>query len=103
MSGLHAHGAHAPGGPGRSRDDAPELQSLVAHALERTPFREAKRRVVTAFERAYLLEALRRHGGNVSRTARSIGMVRQSLQQKIREHGLRSEDWVQATRRGGTN
>jgi two-component system nitrogen regulation response regulator NtrX len=48
---------------------------------------------VEGFERAYLLAALRRSGGNVSRAAESIGMVRQSLQQKIRELGLRSEDW----------
>ncbi len=45
------------------------------------------------FERKFLLEALRRHGGNISRTAEAVGMVRQSLQQKIRELGLRSEDW----------
>jgi arginine utilization regulatory protein len=56
-------------------------------------FGEAKKRVVESFERSYLLDALRRHGGNVSRTAESIGMVRQSLQQKIRELGLRDEDW----------
>ena len=37
--------------------------------------------------------ALRRSRGNVSRAAESVGMVRQSLQQKIRELGLRSEDW----------
>jgi two-component system nitrogen regulation response regulator NtrX len=57
------------------------------------PFREAKRDAIESFERAYLIGALRRHGGNVSRTAESIGMVRQSLQQKIRELGLRSDDW----------
>jgi DNA-binding NtrC family response regulator len=57
------------------------------------PFREAKQGAVEAFERAYLLRALRDHGGNVSRTAEAIGMVRQSLQQKIRELGLRDEDW----------
>jgi DNA-binding NtrC family response regulator len=57
------------------------------------PFREAKQGAVEAFEREYLLRALRAHGGNVSRTAEAIGMVRQSLQQKIRELGLRDEDW----------
>jgi DNA-binding NtrC family response regulator len=57
------------------------------------PFREAKQDAVETFERAYLLRALREHGGNVSRTAEAIGMVRQSLQQKIRELGLRDEDW----------
>jgi DNA-binding NtrC family response regulator len=53
-------------------------------------FADAKRRAMIAFEKRYLLEALRRHDGNVSRTAEAIGMVRQSLQQKIREHGLRA-------------
>ena len=52
------------------------------------PFAEAKRRTIETFERAFLREALRRHNGNVSRTAESIGMVRQSLQQKMRELGL---------------
>jgi len=56
-------------------------------------FGDAKRRATERFERAYLLGALRRHGGNVSRTAEAIGMVRQSLQQKIRELGLRDADW----------
>src|SRR5262249_21373032 len=57
------------------------------------PFAEAKRRAVEHFERAFLLDALRACGGNISRAAEQVGMVRQSLQQKIRELGLRSEDW----------
>ena len=65
--------------------DAPDVAGL--------PFSEAKKRTVEGFERSYLLAALRAHGGNISRTAETIGMVRQSLQQKIRELGLRSEDW----------
>jgi DNA-binding NtrC family response regulator len=52
-------------------------------------FSEAKRQAVEQFERSFLLAALRANGGNVSRTAAAIGMVRQSLQQKIRELGLR--------------
>ncbi len=63
------------------------------------PFRDAKRSVVENFERSYLIQALRAHGGNISRTAESIGMVRQSLQQKIRELGLRSDDWNGESRR----
>jgi len=56
-------------------------------------FAEAKKRVVEDFERGFLLAALREHAGNVSRAAAAIGMVRQSLQQKIRELGLREEEW----------
>jgi len=54
-------------------------------------FSEAKREAVVEFERSYLLAALRANAGNVSRTAAAIGMVRQSLQQKIRELDLRTE------------
>ena len=60
---------------------------------EGATFAEAKRAAVNRFERSFLLRALRAHDGNISRTAESVGMVRQSLQQKIRELGLRSEDW----------
>jgi DNA-binding NtrC family response regulator len=66
----------------------------VSSDLSALPFSDAKKRAVEGFERAYLLQALRRNGGNISRTAESIGIVRQSLQQKIRELGLRSEDWT---------
>jgi DNA-binding NtrC family response regulator len=56
-------------------------------------FSEAKRQQVEQFDRAFLLSALRAHEGNVSRTALAIGMARQSLQQKIRELGLRDDEW----------
>ena len=46
-----------------------------------------------ALRARFLLDALRANDGNISRTAEAIGMVRQSLQQKIRELGLRDEDW----------
>jgi DNA-binding NtrC family response regulator len=59
---------------------------------EVTSFAEAKRRAVEQFERAYLVDVLRQHGGNISQTAEAIGMVRQSLQQKLRELGIRAED-----------
>ena len=52
-------------------------------------FSEAKRNAVDAFERAFLIDALKRHNGNISQTAEAIGMVRQSLQQKLKELGLR--------------
>jgi two-component system nitrogen regulation response regulator NtrX len=57
------------------------------------PFSDAKKRAVEDFERSFLLRALRDNDGNISRTAEAIGMVRQSLQQKIRELELRDEDW----------
>jgi DNA-binding NtrC family response regulator len=70
-----------------------EPSKSPVQVLNDVPFRDAKRHAVESFERDYLVRALRAHDGNISRTAESIGMVRQSLQQKIRELGLRSEEW----------
>ena len=74
--------------PGQSSPSDPAFQ--LADGMT---FSDAKRQTVESFERDFLLRSLRSHEGNVSRTAQAIGMVRQSLQQKIRELGLRSEDW----------
>jgi len=78
--------------------DARPLASGSSPDVSGLPFSDAKKSIVEGFERAYLLAALREHEGNISRTAEAIGMVRQSLQQKIRELGLRSEDWTDADR-----
>jgi len=48
-------------------------------------FREAKRK----FEVAYLTKQLVEHQWNVSRTAATIGLHRQSLQEKLRELNVR--------------
>ncbi len=64
-----------------------------AQPLPGQSFSDAKKSAVEGFERTYLLRALRTHDGNISRTADAIGMVRQSLQQKIRDLDLRDEDW----------
>ena len=53
--------------------------------LSEKDFREAKRQ----FEVAYLLKQLSDHHWNVSRTAATIGLHRQSLQEKLRELGIR--------------
>ncbi|HZC65233.1 MAG TPA: helix-turn-helix domain-containing protein, partial [Candidatus Dormibacteraeota bacterium] len=53
--------------------------------LSEKDFREAKRK----FEVAYLLKQLSDHHWNVSRTAASIGLHRQSLQEKLRELNIR--------------
>ena len=73
--------------------DGPAVASEASADVAGLGFADAKKRTVEHFERGFLLAALRRNDGNISRTAESIGMVRQSLQQKIRELGLRSEDW----------
>jgi DNA-binding NtrC family response regulator len=55
-------------------------------------FREAKERLVADFEREFLLDALRRHGGNISKAAEEVGMYRQNFQQKMRELGITADD-----------
>ena len=68
-------------------------QAQVAAPTPGVAFSEAKKQAVEAWERAYLLTALRQNDGNISRTAEAIGMVRQSLQQKIQALGLKKADW----------
>jgi len=76
--------------PDLALDGEPEVTAEGGAAyVPGTPFAEAKRAATERFERQFLGEALRRHGGNVSRTAEAVGMVRQSLQQKLKELGLR--------------
>ncbi|HEY4816686.1 MAG TPA: sigma-54 dependent transcriptional regulator [Candidatus Acidoferrum sp.] len=55
------------------------------NGLGEKDFREAKRK----FEVAYLTKQLVDHRWNVSRTAATIGLHRQSLQEKLRELGIR--------------
>jgi DNA-binding NtrC family response regulator len=55
-------------------------------------FREAKDHMVEAFERQFIMDALRRHGGNITKAAEEAGMYRQNFQQKMRELGITSED-----------
>ena len=77
--------------------DEPDLRlgapsvSVDARGVDIASFSEAKRRAVEDFERRFLTAALERHGGNISQTADAIGMVRQSLQQKMKELGLRAD------------
>jgi DNA-binding NtrC family response regulator len=58
----------------------------------RLSFRDAKDQVVAAFERDFLLQALRRHGGNITKAAEEVGMYRQNLQQKMRELGISADE-----------
>jgi DNA-binding NtrC family response regulator len=63
-------------------------------------FRDAKRVVVEAFERAYLEDLLRRHGGNVTGAAEQSGMLRSALQRLLRKHDLHSADFRRADASG---
>jgi DNA-binding NtrC family response regulator len=70
---------------------APGVVNLGVRADRR--FREAKRSVVEAFERSYLEDLMKRHGGNVTGAAETSGMLRSALQRLLRKHALHSADF----------
>jgi DNA-binding NtrC family response regulator len=86
----------------RALATAPEDPVLYAHLLgigSRTPaidsrrdarlsFREAKERLVSAWEREYLAGLLRKTSGNVSEVSRLSGIDRGHLYRLLKKHGL---------------
>ncbi|MES2522500.1 MAG: sigma-54 dependent transcriptional regulator [Gemmatimonadota bacterium] len=65
---------------------------VPAMMLEQTadlPFVEARERALREFDRAFLSAALARNGGNIARTARALGLHRQSLQKLLARRDLR--------------
>jgi transcriptional regulator with PAS, ATPase and Fis domain len=55
--------------------------------LAELPFADARQRAFEAFDRSFLNAALERHG-NISATARALGLHRQSLQKLLRRLGI---------------
>lgn len=72
--------ARPPGGDGAGLNVDAEMLGL--------PFTEARRRVVDAFERAYLSAALDAAGGVVAKAAEVTGVPRQSFYRLMNKHGL---------------
>jgi DNA-binding NtrC family response regulator len=67
-----------------TRVSLPAAEAVAADV----PFVQARERAVDAFERTYLTAALEKHDGNVSATARFLGMHRQSLQKMLKRLGI---------------
>jgi len=63
----------------------PKIGDEADLGMAESDFREAKRK----FEIAYLRRQLASHRWNISRTAATIGLHRQSLQERLRELGIR--------------
>ena len=59
------------------------------------PFVEARERALREFDRAFLGAALARNGGNIARTARALGLHRQSLQKLLARRDLRQPTEMQ--------
>jgi DNA-binding NtrC family response regulator len=51
-------------------------------------FKEAKQRIVDAFEVTYLKGLLERHEGNITRSAQEAGLTRYHLRELLKRHGL---------------
>jgi DNA-binding NtrC family response regulator len=52
------------------------------------PFKEAKNKLIEDFQSQFIAKALTSHGGNISQTAREVGVKRQYLHRLIREANL---------------
>jgi DNA-binding NtrC family response regulator len=66
-----------------------EEEHTVTDDMTRLPFKEAKERLLDAFERSYVAQLLERAGGNVSRAADEAGIDRNHLARLAKKHGLR--------------
>jgi two-component system response regulator AtoC len=81
---------------GAPRRDAgrrePPVLDLTPADLD-LPIPDARRRAISAFDRAYLSRLLRRTGGRVGETARLAGISERSLYDLMRRSGLRKEDF----------
>jgi DNA-binding NtrC family response regulator len=70
------------------------LEPLTIERVGDVPFVEARERALRDFDRAFLGAALARHGGNIARTARALGLHRQSLQKLLARRDLRNGEIV---------
>jgi transcriptional regulator with GAF, ATPase, and Fis domain len=74
-----------PSAPPPSGDGANVVVAPVQPGLD---FKEAKQRVVDAFELHYLKQLLERHDGNITRSAQEAGLTRYHLRELLKRHGL---------------
>lgn len=77
----------------RAESLAPSGQRISRPAVDTGPdsmldFNSAKARAISEFERAYVIRALRMHGGNVSAAARSSGKERRAFGKLVKKYGI---------------
>jgi len=70
---------------------APEASALSWDPTDDFP--TAKQKIVERFERDIFTAALEKHGGNISKAARALGLHRQNLQQKLRQLEISADDY----------
>jgi len=81
--------------PAEVREADGDLETSILAGIDATPgqtgLKEAIREATLKLERAFIGRALDQTGGNVTHTARLLKISRKSLQNKMKELGLRSE------------
>lgn len=70
-----------------------EVQAPRLRLAADEPFRTAKARIVTEFERRYLKHMLRHHQGNISKAARAADKNRRAFWQLMRKHEIAAEPY----------
>jgi hypothetical protein len=68
-----------------------ELTPTRTRLIADEPFRAAKARIVTDFERRYLKQMLKHHQGNISKAARAADKNRRAFWQLMRKHEIAAE------------
>lgn len=69
---------------------ATHAMDAVDDDLVTLSFAEARAKALERFDRQFLSAALARNNGNIARTARSLGLHRQSLQKLMARRGIKS-------------
>ena len=69
-------------------DDVDLPGSFKSEVSEGGSFRDSKAQAIEQFERAYLINLLTSHQGNITRAARRAGKERRSFQRLLRKYGL---------------
>jgi DNA-binding NtrC family response regulator len=70
-----------------------EERLSVPHDWLKQPLRVARQKLLTEFERAYLVGLLQDTGGKIGQTANRAGIQPRSLFDKMKRLGLRKEDY----------
>lgn len=85
VSELSARGPRWAGSP--AQGDQPAADTFEFD--DTLPFRVAKERVVSHWERWYVTALVQRHGGNLSQAARAVRMDRTHLRDLVVRHRVR--------------
>jgi DNA-binding NtrC family response regulator len=72
------------------RGSSVEVEEAESEVRADRTFKSAKREIVESFEKKYLVDLMRSHGGNVTAAAQTAGMLRSALQRLLRKYDIRS-------------